>query len=115
MPIFQIEPDFVPLMEKCEEISIPNVDKVMHISQVTPKTIWFNNNKHVMKIDHSGTILDKFTIYDIWGSASHTVDTNGDVLLSNSGEIKWRERNTVYSTTYTFKHLFFTNKWRHFA
>lgn len=87
MPIFQIEPDFVPLMEKCEEISIPNVDKVMHISQVTPKTIWFNNNKHVMKIDHSDTILDKFTIYDIWGSASHTVDTNGDVLLVKKNKV----------------------------
>lgn len=104
MPIFQIEPDFVPLMEKCEEISIPNVDKVMHISQVTPKTIWFNNDKHVMKIDHSGSILDKFTIYDIWGSASHAVDTNGDVLLVKKNKVIRVKSNGEKETLFTPQH-----------
>lgn len=92
-------------MEKCEDISIPNVDKVMHISQVTPEAIWFNNDKNVMRIDHSGHILGKFKIYDIWGSASHTVDTNRDVLLVKKNKVirvkSNGEKETLFIPQYT--------------
>lgn len=73
----------------------------MHISQVTPKPIWFNNNKKIMKIDHSGTFLDKFIIYDIWGSASHTVNTNGDVFLVKKNKVIRLKSNGEKETLFT--------------
>lgn len=67
--------------EKCFDISISNIDDVTHISFVTPKFIWLDNKQWAMKIDHKGEILSKLVLGDIWGSASSTVDENGDLLI----------------------------------
>lgn len=52
---------------------------VTHISFVTPKFIWLDNKQWAMKIDHKGKILSKLVLGDIWGSASSTVNENGDL------------------------------------
>lgn len=91
--------------EECSNIFISiaawmePVDDVAHISCVTSEYICLDNKQLVMKIDHKGNILSKHELGDFWGSASSTVDENGDILIirqhnkvmrvmSNKGEPK---------------------------
>lgn len=75
------------------------VDDVAHISRVTSEYIYLDNKQFVTKIDHNGNILSQHELGDFWGSASSTVDENGDILIirqhnkvmrvmSNNGEPK---------------------------
>lgn len=57
------------------------VDDVAHISCVTSEYICLDNKQFVIKIDHKGNILSKHKLGDFWGSASSTVDENGDLLI----------------------------------
>lgn len=68
----------------------------MHISQVTPKTIWFNNDKTSKKL-----ITVVLFSTNLWGSASHTVDTNGDVLLVKKNKVIRVKSNGEKETLFT--------------
>lgn len=103
IPHGETELDFNRLVQECSDISIPNIDKVMHISKVSPDIIWFNNTKEVVKIDHSGHILYKFEKYDMWGSSTHTVDRNGHVLLIKDSKIMRVKSNGEYEILFTPK------------
>lgn len=70
----------LPFVQELSPISIPNVYNVNHIAHVTSEKIWLSDRKHVMKIDHSGHSLQSFRIDDIWGSASHTAEKDGNIL-----------------------------------
>lgn len=74
-------------LHECSSISISNVYNVNHISHVTTTFVWLSNRKSVFKIDHSGRVLHKFRIDDIWGSASHTIDQSGNCLLIRNDKI----------------------------
>lgn len=75
------------LIKEWPEILISNVgkeepvDEVAHISRVTSNFICLDNKQWVVKIDHKGNILGKHELGDFWGSASSTVDENGDLLI----------------------------------
>lgn len=72
--------------EECQNIFIPitawmeHVD-VVHISCVTSEYICLDTKQFAIKIDHKGKILSKHELEDFWGSASSTVDENGDLLI----------------------------------
>lgn len=74
-------------LHECSSISISNVYNVNHISHVTTTFVWLSNRKSVFKIDHSGRVLHKFRIDDIWGSASHTIDQSGNCLLIRNDKV----------------------------
>lgn len=78
---------FLESTESCGDIWISNnrkegrIDDVAHISRVTSKFICLDNKEWVVKIDSKGNILSKHELGDFWGSASSTVDENGDLLI----------------------------------
>lgn len=86
-PFLPIDRSLLKSTEECPNIFISiaacmePVDDVVHISCVTSEYICLDNKQFVMKIDHKGNILSKHKLGDFWGSASSTVDENGDLLI----------------------------------
>lgn len=86
-PFLPIDKSLLKATEECSNIFISigglmdPVDDVAHISCVTSEYICLDNKQFVIKIDHKGNILSKHELGDFWGSASSTVDENGDLLI----------------------------------
>lgn len=66
------------------------VQEVTHISRVTSKILWIENEFWVLKINHSGKILFNHKIGVFWGCSSFTVDENEDVLyIKDYSKVIW--------------------------